>query len=371
MKLGITGADGLLGFHARCYLHALKDRHEIRLANRSTFSSNDALDQFVDGLDGILHFAGMNRGDEDQVEASNIDIAQALLSALRRTDARPRIAYANSIHHSRETGYGRGKRAAAELLRQWGAEHGVRVGNFILPHVFGEGGKPFYNSVVATFCYQLARQDEPQIDSDGELELLHAQDVVEHMMSWMFRVDAEDGMIRLSGTAMRVSTLLEDLRALRHRYVEQGAVPDLDEHVHLRLFNTLRSYLYPALYPRPLVLHKDARGELFEAVKADQGGQIFLSTTVPGATRGNHWHLRKIERFLVISGSGTIRIRKLFSDDILTFEVSGDRPAYIDIPTLHTHSITNTGETLMQTLFWSNEIFDPAHPDTYPEAVLS
>jgi UDP-2-acetamido-2,6-beta-L-arabino-hexul-4-ose reductase len=132
--------------------------------------------------------------------------------------------------------------------------------------------------------------------------------------------------------AIQVSVLLERLNTLLVRYVEQGAVPNLDSHIDLRLFNTLRSYLYPALYPRPLKLQKDARGELFEVVKADQGGQTFLSTTVPSATRGNHWHLRKIERFFVVSGCGTIRIRKLFSDEVQSFKVSGDVPPIPAIP---------------------------------------
>jgi len=370
MRLGITGASGLLGFHARCCLHAHNGEYEIRLASRTTFESNDELDRFVCGLDGILHFAGMNRGDEQRIEAANIAITRDLVAALRRTNSRPAIAYANSTHCCRDTGYGRGKRASAELLEQWGAESGARVGNFILPHVFGEGGKPFYNSVVSTFCHQLARFEEPLIEIDGELELLHAQDVAKHLIAWLCNGNAYGGCQRIEGTRMRVSAMLERLRMLLKRYVEQGTLPNLVAHLDLCLFNTLRSYLYPALYPRPLKLNKDARGELFEAVKADQGGQIFLSTTLPDATRGNHWHLSKIERFLVVGGRGTIRIRKLFSDEVLSFEVSGDAPVYIDIPTLHTHSITNTGEGLLQTLFWSNEIFDAAHPDTYSEAVL-
>ncbi len=370
MKIGVTGASGLLGFHSRCCLHALKGAHEIRLATRNTFASPDILDQFAQGLDGILHFAGMNRGPELEVEATNIAITRALVTALRRTDARPAIAYANSTHCSRDTGYGLGKLASAELLQQWGYESGARVGNFVLPHVFGECGKPFYNSVVSTFCYQLARFEEPCIDVDGELELLHAQDVAQHLISWLCDDNAQSGLQRLVGTPMRVSVMLERLRELLVRYVKQGALPNLDKDIDLRLFNTLRSYLYPSFYPQPLKMHTDTRGELFEAVKTDQGGQTFLSTTVPGATRGNHWHLRKIERFLVVGGHGTISIRKLFSNEILTFEVSGDVPAYIDIPTLHTHSITNTGKEILQTLFWSNEIFDPAHPDTYPEVVL-
>ncbi len=370
MKVGITGADGLLGFHARCCLHALKHKHDTRLATRDTFASPAALDEFVRGLDGLMHFAGVSRASEREVERGNELLAEALLAALRRTGATPAIAYANSTHSARDNAYGRGKRAAAQLLEQWGDETGTRVGNFVLPHIFGESGKPFYNSVVSTFCYQLARGEEPRIDIDSELELLHAQDVAEYFLNWLQDGLVPGGELRLNGMHMRVSQLLERLRMLLARYACQGAVPNLEAAIDLRLFNTLLSYLYPDHYPRPLELKKDVRGELFEAVKADQGGQTFVSNTVPGATRGNHWHLRKIERFLVVGGRGVIRIRKLFTEEVLHFEVNDDAPVYIDIPTLHTHSITNTGNGLLQTLFWSNEIFDPANPDTYPELVM-
>lgn len=369
MKIGITGSDGLLGFHARCFLHAHGELHEVKLATRATFASDEALDEFTRDLDGILHFAGMNRGPDREVEHSNIDIALRLVSAIRRTGSLPAIAYANSTHYSRDSSYGRGKRMAGELLLEWGQASGARVGNFILPHVFGEFGKPFYNSVVSTFCHNLAHGEEPKIDIDGELELLHAQDVTKNFVAWLSDAKNDGGTFRLDGVPMRVSVMLARLRTLLSRYRDEGVVPNVNASIDLQLFNTLRSYLYPAFYPCPLKLHKDARGELFEAIKADQGGQTFLSTTVPGITRGNHWHLKKIERFLVVGGCGIIKIRKLFSDEIRSFKVSGEVPAFIDIPTLHTHSITNTGEVPLQTLFWSNEIFDPMHPDTYPEAV--
>jgi len=167
---------------------------------------------------------------------------------------------------------------------------------------------------------------------------------------------------------MRVSELLDRLSAFDQNYRGQ-LIPDVREPIDLYLFNTYRSYLFPHHYPVDLQLHEDMRGGLFEAIKSYNGGQCFLSTTKPGITRGNHYHTAKIERFLVVGGNGLIRIRKLFSEDISEFEVAGDRPQYIDIPTLHTHNITNVGESDMTTLFWSHEIFDPESPDTFPEPV--
>jgi UDP-2-acetamido-2,6-beta-L-arabino-hexul-4-ose reductase len=167
---------------------------------------------------------------------------------------------------------------------------------------------------------------------------------------------------------MRVSEMLARVRDLAAAYAE-GVVADLRDPLDLQLFNTYRSYLFPRHYPVPIERHRDPRGSLFEAVRTRHGGQCFLSTTRPGITRGNHYHLRKIERFLVVRGEARIRVRRLFASDVTEFSVRGDEPAYVDMPTLHTHDITNVGDADLLTLFWAHEIFDPAAPDTIPEPV--
>jgi UDP-2-acetamido-2,6-beta-L-arabino-hexul-4-ose reductase len=232
--------------------------------------------------------------------------------------------------------------------------------------VFGEGGRPFYNSAVHSFCHQLANDEPLEVNATGQLELLHARDVVLAIEDVIAR--RATGSERLHGTCMSVATAAGKLTDL-HRQYSNLIVPDLRERIDLQLFNTLRSFLYPAYYPRSLTLHTDERGSLFEGVKNYNGGQAFLSTTHPGITRGNHFHFEKVERFLVVSGQAVIRIRPLGSDRVDEFHVSGDAPAFVDMPTLHTHSITNTGETELLTMFWSNEIFDPSRPDTYFELV--
>lgn len=368
MKIGITGADGLIGTHLRAYLHNRDGIVEVRLARRDTFQSPVALDAFVAGLDGVIHCAGMNRGNEVDVEHTNVWLAETLIAAFERNGVRPGIVYTNSTHFERDSAYGRGKRAAAVCLENWGRRSGANVCNLILPHVFGEFGKPFYNSVVSTFCYQLTHDEAPQIQVDGQLQLVHAQDVARCCV--MALTEGRTGILSLAGEPLKVSELLARLQMMLERY-RQDIFPDLRKPLDLRLFNTLRSYLYPNYYPRLLKLHSDARGNLFEAVKADQGGQIFLSTTHPGVTRGNHYHLRKVERFLVVSGEAEICLRRLFDDKVVTFRVSGDQPSYVDMPTLHTHSITNIGSVALQTLFWTNEIFDPQDSDTFAEIVES
>ena len=178
----------------------------------------------------------------------------------------------------------------------------------------------------------------------------------------------EVGRQRIEGTRIMVSAVLAQLQAIARQYADH-IIPPLTSEFELDLFNTYRACLFPRHYPAHLSLRSDQRGELFEAVKSLHGGQCFLSTTRPGITRGNHYHHHKLERFLVVSGEALIRVRKLLTDDVAEFPVSGAAPAYVDMPALHTHSITNTGAGDLLTLFWSHEIFDPASPDTYPEAV--
>jgi UDP-2-acetamido-2,6-beta-L-arabino-hexul-4-ose reductase len=234
--------------------------------------------------------------------------------------------------------------------------------------VFGEGGKPRHNSVVSTFCDALARAEAPKVIQDGPLELLHAQSAGEAILRAIAAEDRSVGEVRVPGRPMRVSELLERLSSIAVDY--RGLlVPDLSDPLHRDLFNTYRSYLYPSFYPAALERREDARGSLFEAVKTRHGGQAFFSTTRPGITRGNHFHLRKLERFCVVRGDASIRIRRLFSSEVMDFRVSGEEPRVIDIPTLHTHSLTNTGDGDLMTLFWANEIFDPEAPDTFAEAV--
>ena len=310
----------------------------------------------------------MNRGPETEVHATNIRLAQQLIAALDQASLTPTLLFANSIHSQGDTAFGRSKREASRILSDWAKSRGARYVDVILPHLFGERGRPFYNSGFATFCHQLARGEEPQIIQDGLLELIHAQRVAAKFLEW-----AQDGttagQVRVEGTLVRVSEALARLRTLHETY-QAGIIPDLSDPLDLEFFNTYRSYLYPDHYPVRMKLHTDARGGLFEAVKTQHGGQAFLSTTLPGITRGRHYHHHKVERFLVVDGEAEIRIRRLFDDEVKVFRVSGAEPSYVDMPTFHTHEITNVGDRDLLTLFWSHEIFDPAHPDTYPEPVI-
>lgn len=364
MRVGITGAGGLLGTHVRAYFHGL-DGMEVRAADRQTFAA-DGLADFVDGCDAVIHLAGMNRGDDAVVAQTNLDLTRQLIGALEERGSTAHVLFSSSTHIERNTAYGSSKREAAALLLDWAQRNGGRFTNVILPGVFGEGGKPFYNSVVSTFCHQLASGEMPTPHSDAPIEQIHAQEVARRFEALMR--DGTVGDVRVQGHNTTVYGLLDTLSGMRDLYA-QHIIPELRENIRRDLFNTYRSYLYPGHYPVALTLHTDPRGSLFEAVKSPNGGQSFISTTHPGITRGNHYHTRKVERFLVTGGEAEIKLRHLFGSEVQTFRVSGERPSYVDIPTLHTHNITNVGGGTLTTLFWTHELFDPAQPDTVAEPV--
>jgi len=368
-KLVITGAEGLIGWHLRCFYHGLADEVEVVPLGHAAFDDDAQLDAALNGCDAVAHIAGVNRaGSDAEVAAGNIAIAGRLVDRLQATGAQPHVVYTSSTQIDKGNAYGDAKKACGELLAKWAdASDGGKFTNLILPHVFGEYGRPFYNSVVSTFCHQLANGDEPKVDSDSQLELLHCHDV----SKWIERCFTEvlTGDQRPNGEAIMVSELLARLQILATVYLEEKKIPELSDPLTLRLFNTLRSQLPADARKVALTRHADERGSLFEVARSHNAGQTFFSTTNPGVTRGDHYHFHKVERFLVAVGKATIRMRRLFTDEILSYEVSGDEPTYIDMPTLYTHLITNKGDAELMTLFWANEIFDPENPDTVAEPV--
>jgi len=368
MKIGITGSNGFIGWHLRCYLSTLERVQETRVANRDTFSDKTQLEEFVNDLDLIVHLAGVNRAEDSELLDGNIQPADRLVSALKQTKNKPCIVYASSTYAEQATNaYGKGKLAAGEVLASFGSDSGARIVNMVVPHVFGEYGRPFYNSGVATFCHQIANGEEMQVNREGQLELVHVQDLVEQFLTAY--EDNQKGNIRVKGKPISVGEVVDQLTALHNEYINENRLPDLSDSFTRNLFNSLRgaiSYSNREIKP---VKHADDRGWLVETVKVGSGGQCFVSTTKPGISRGNHFHRRKVERFFVLQGKARIEIRKLFTDEVIRYDLDGNDPSYVDMPTLHTHKITNIGESELITLFWADEFYDPENPDTYYEDV--
>ena len=362
MRVLVTGADGFLGRHTRVRLTARTD-HEVVAVGSADWPR---LATLVASADAVLHLAGINRGPDDEVEQGNIGLARDLAQAVRSASRAPRVVFADSIQAGNGTPYGNGKARAAEILRDAADERGSAFVDVVLPNLFGEHGRPDYNSFVATFAHRVVAGEAPEV-ADRGVYLLHVQDAAQTFLEALS--DEASGRVRPQGTTTSVSTVLAILREQFEVY-RHGDIPALPSRLHVNLFNTLRAAMFPAFYPMPLIRHADARGGLVEAVRAHGSeGQTFVSTTVPGVTRGQHFHLRKVERFVVVGGRARISLRKVLSDEVIHFDVDGRSPAIIDMPTGWTHCITNTGDGELTTLFWTNELFDPQDTDTYPEVV--
>jgi UDP-2-acetamido-2,6-beta-L-arabino-hexul-4-ose reductase len=368
-RVVVTGADGFLGWHLRCRFHAFGGNQEVVALGRNARGDHNTWADAVRNADVVIHLAGVNRGAEREVTAGNASAARDLIQACEASGASPDIVFANSIRTGEDSAYGEGKLVAAHVLEAWTDRRGRRFCDVRLPNLFGEHGRPYYNSVVATFCELVASGGTPEVLADAEIPLLHAQSAADVLIRAACPTGVE-GVLEVGGRMTRV-TALRDLITEQARIYALGDIPDLLEPFARDVFNTYRSYAFPSSHPLSLVKHVDARGSLFECVRAHGGqGQTFVSTSAPGVTRGEHFHLQKVERFIVIAGKGTIRLRRLLTDEVVSFDVDAECPVAIDMPTLWAHSITNVGDHELVTLFWASELFERDRSDTYPEPVV-
>jgi UDP-2-acetamido-2,6-beta-L-arabino-hexul-4-ose reductase len=365
VKVGITGSEGLIGWHLRSFLHG-RDDVEIIAANRDTFSSMGKLIQFVLSCDVIVHLAGMNRGDEQVLFSTNVGLVESLIQACESVNCRPHIIFSSSLHAFNENVYGQSKKKCSELFAKWSSCTGAQFTNVILPHVFGECGKPFYNSVVSTFCFQLANGQNPNIVNDTNLELIHAQQVASHF--WELINGQIIGQVRLKGISVSVKELLTKISEFDNSY-KNGRIPNLSTTLDRELFNTYRSYLYPQYYPDIEKFYNGDKAYLIEFVKRQKRGQAVSFEVEAGTFLGDYYHYTKIQRLYILQGQAIIQSRKLFSNDIIEFVVSENQLQYIDIPTLSAYRITNIGTEKLVIAFWIYDDLEPFISDTFNEDV--
>jgi UDP-2-acetamido-2,6-beta-L-arabino-hexul-4-ose reductase len=369
--IGITGQDGFVGSYLYNKISLLKDEFSLIPFDKNYFESKDLLDAWVIKCDVIVHLAAMNRHPDAQlIHNTNIKLVNLLIDALDRTNQAPHVLFSSSTQEERENLYGQSKREGRALFSSSAKRKNTNFSGMVVPNVFGPFGKPFYNSVIATFCYQLCTGHTPTIEQDGYLKLIYVEELVDTFLKAIRQEDNTHELHVPSTYECYVSGILEKLLSFKNLYLDKGIFPALPDVFTTNLFNTYRSYLdYKSYFPFKLKQHVDNRGAFVEMIKLQQGGQVSFSTTVPGITRGNHFHTRKIERFLVIKGKALIQLRKYNTQEIIEFELNGNEPSYVDMPVWYTHNIKNIGEDELYTVFWINEFFDPADPDTYFENV--
>lgn len=365
VKLAITGAGGFLGWHTQllAFSRGTEDISALKLGEG--FDLGVAVEA-VDGSNRLVHIAGINRAPADEIEQGNRLFAEQLAMVIRETATPPRtVVYANSIQAEHNNPYGRGKRLAGEILADTCMNLGIQFIDLKLPNIFGEEGHPDYNSVVSTFAHRVVRDQRLQVDNDNELPLMHAQEAARLLLEADDSADLEHAVVRRARVSA-IATAFEEI----HELYRHGEIPDISEPLTRDLFNVYRAAYFGHQTSIPLEPKSDNRGYLVETVKSHGGeGQTFFSTTKPGITRGDHFHLRKVERFVVLSGRAEICLRKMFTDQTIKIEVSGLSPSAVDMPIGWVHNITNIGDSDLFTQFWTNEIFDPSDTDTFFQKV--
>jgi UDP-2-acetamido-2,6-beta-L-arabino-hexul-4-ose reductase len=368
-KIGITGMAGFVGTHFRDRLAREKD-FEVLPFEDNYFDNPALLADFAEKADFIVHLAGVNRDEPQVVYEKNIKLMERLLSAVDASGNSPCILFSSSTQIDRDNEYGRGKKRAMELLEQWSASSNAPAVSMVVPNVFGDGGRPFYNSVVATFCHQVTHGQEPTIEQDGLMTMIYINDLVDEILGLIQNPPEGYQVEHISPRVeIKVSEVLALLKKYKEYFYGSGMVPAIKSSFERDLYNTFITYMDAADWERHLKLNIDERGSFVEVFKLENGGQVSFSTTRSGITRGNHYHIRKNEKFCVVSGQASIKLRRIGTDTVIEYKVSGDAPSWVEMPIYHTHNITNTGATELVTLFWINEHFNPDDPDTYFEEV--
>lgn len=369
INIGITGQAGFIGTYLYNFLGLQQGITRIPFRDEY-FENSDHLEKFVAQCDVIVHLAALNRHSEpDLLYRTNIELVQKLITTMEKLNVRPHVLMSSSTQEERDNVYGRSKKEGRELFVNWSERNHTGFTGLIIPNVYGPFGRPFYNSVVSTFSYQLTHNETPKIETDAELNLIY----IDQLLKEIYRVIDQKIYQPVYPVPYQDSARVTDILAILTRfktdYLENKILPDLSSRFETSLFNTFRNYIEPDFYPVKYTEHQDERGSFVEVVKTGSGGQFSFSTTKPGITRGNHFHTRKVERFSVIKGEAVIRLRRIGTAEIIEYRLSGNEPSFVDIPVWHTHNITNVGESELLTLFWINEFYDPNDPDTFYEIV--
>ncbi|MUK87454.1 NAD-dependent epimerase/dehydratase family protein [Ornithinibacillus sp. L9] len=361
----VTGAGGFIGKNLVDRLHRKKGIIVNQYYRGDDLSQ---LYQHLSNADVVYHLAGVNRPKHNEEFARvNKGLTQSIVNYLSDQQKTPTIVFSSSAQAELNTPYGLSKKDAEEVLKNFGKDTGADVKIYRLPGVFGKWCKPHYNSVVATFCHEITHGNDIDIhDPDKVLELVYIDDVVDSFLECLHQEKSEETFYYHTKQTFHITVgelahTLYKIRDMRESLI----IPDLSEKLTKYLYTTYLSYLDTNNFSYNLPAYEDERGSLVELIKSHQAGQIFMSTSRKGVIRGNHYHHTKVEKFCVIKGKASIKLRNIDSDDVITYIVSDQNIQVVDIPPGYTHSIENITYDEIIVLFWANELFNPDNPDTY------
>jgi UDP-2-acetamido-2,6-beta-L-arabino-hexul-4-ose reductase len=368
LNILVTGSRGFVGKNLCVALRQLK---QVVLFEYDLDNSPEDLHRALSVAEVVFHLAGVNRPrDVSEYQVGNAGSTNDLCLQLSSLQRAPKIVFSSSIQAEQDNPYGKSKVDAEAILREYAQSSGAECVIYRLKNLFGKWGKPNYNAVTATFCYNTAH-DYPLVVSDPshEMELTYIDDVVKAFVGEIspgaagFRY--ADPLVSYKTTLGELADIVSSFRRMRSSL----QVPDFSRPFIRALYATYLSYLEKDDFAYQLVQRNDPRGSLAEFIKSPGIGQVFVSRTRPGALRGNHFHNTKTEKFLVLQGYAIIRLRHVLETSAIEIRVRGEDYQVVDIPPGYTHSIQNVGDTDVITVFWSDEIFDPGSPDTFPELV--
>lgn len=370
-KIGITGQNGFIGLHLLNNIKLNSASFQSIEFNKEYFSNEKNLDNFVSECDVIVHLASKNRHESHEIlYQTNVDLTNKLISSLKRVKSKAHVIFSSSTQEENESPYGKSKFEARGNLAKWANETQGKFTGLIIPNVFGPFGHPYYNSVIATFSHQLVNDESCKIKVDLLVKLIYVGELVDRIIEVIDYEIFKDCLEIDYTHEISVSDLLKILQSYKEQYFKNGVIPYIANTFELNLFNTFRSYINVTKYfPKKYLTHTDNRGVFSELIRLNKGGQVSFSETLPGMTRGNHFHTRKMERFAVIKGQALIQLRKTGTTKKIDLYLSGDDPSYVDIPIWHTHNIKNIGDDPLITIFWINEFYSEEDPDTYFEIV--
>ncbi len=382
MKILVVGSKGFVGSNFVAALKNIRDKKDrsrsinsdIKILEYDIDSNENEFDQYCKECDFVFNFVGVHKAfTEEEFMNGNCGFLTKLLNTLEKNKNTCPVVFSSSIQAALDNPYGHSKKAAEDALFDYAKRVGTDVYIFRFPNLFGKWSRPNYNSVVATFCYNIARDLPIQIrDENYEMHLVYIDDVVEKLLDLLNKnvtVD-EDGFCKLpvyhSVTLGKLAEMIYSFKESR----ENNMVPDMtDNSFSKKLYSTYLSYLPEDKFSYFPKVNVDERGSFTEILKSLDCGQVSVNVSKPGITKGKHWHNTKNEKFIVVSGKAVIRFRKINEEKVYEYYVSGDKLEIVDIPTGYTHSIENIGDSDLITLIWANECFNPEKPDTYYEEV--
>ena len=367
MKILITGAKGFVG---KNLVAELRNQGFEDLMEFDVDTDPKQLDKYARECDFVFHLAGVNRPENPaDFMAGNFGFTSQLLDALKKHHSKAPVLITSSIQAAQNNPYGESKKAGEDLLFDYSKETGSKVYVYRLPNVFGKWCRPNYNSAVATFCNNIAHNLPIQVnDPNVILNLVYVDDVINSFIAKLKVESPLDLSNRFEEVSPVYTKPLGEIVSLLNQFKDSRLtlqLPDMGDAFVKKLYSTYLSYLPESDFSYPLKMNVDQRGSFTEFLKTSERGQVSVNISKPHITKGNHWHHTKNEKFLVVSGKGVIRFRKIDSEDIIEYLVSGEKLEVVDIPVGYTHNIENLGDTDMVTIMWVNEVFDKEKPDTY------